>query len=62
VTVWPGGKPGTVTIEIAGRLSRLLGADVFPSARASGGSLVAGGRFRQSPRPDSGLFRLHRTG
>jgi len=62
VAVAPGARPGTVSIEIAGRLSRLIGTAVYPSVKLSGGSMVAGGRILQSPRPNSGLFRLRAAG
>jgi site-specific DNA recombinase len=43
VTLRPGGAPGRVEVEIAGRLTALIGPEAFPNGRRGvGGTLVAG--------------------
>ena len=54
----PVGTP--VEVEIVGRLSLLIGHDVFPSRRIAGGPMVAEARFNQAPRLNSLQFSIPR--
>lgn len=50
VTVRPAPARTRPDLELEGSLARLTGADLFPRAAVSGGSLVAEDRYDQSPR------------
>ena len=52
-------RTGGVEVEIAGRLTHLLGPKAFPQGvRAVWGAMVAEGRYRRSPRQDCGTFEI----
>jgi site-specific DNA recombinase len=56
VTIHPNGPREGFEIEVKGRLAALIGGDAFPQAMRSGGYMVAGARYGQSPRQQIPAF------
>jgi site-specific DNA recombinase len=61
VTIYPNGPREGFQIEVKGKLSALIGGNVFPQANYSGVSVVAGVRYIAIPTIAAALFSYRRA-